>query len=77
MYAGLNALPKDILILLLKYIENDTINKCKNDVKFLKESVEDLKGRNKIGILKFFASEYYIYSHCDCYSDEYCDHCDN
>ena len=77
MSTDLNTLPKDILIMLLKYIEADTINKCSKDLKFLKESIDKLKKRDKRRVQQYIAAGYYMFSHCDCYSDECCSKCDD
>ena len=82
-------LPKDILIMILKYIEQDTISKCKNDLKFLKDAFDNLPDKKQTLLLKdllyYTEDESKVVSgvasfenpNCFCYSDEFCPECDN
>ena len=68
--------------MLLKYIENDTKEKCKNDIEFIKESINNLEDSGKTDILRFLfnsnlTNQLINSNQCDCYSDENCSECDN
>lgn len=77
---ALYSFPKDVLILILQYIEQDTITKCKTDLEFLKSAFQNLDDSSRLSLIRGISnscSSSDSENACWCHSDEFCEICDD